>query len=125
MDLLEFRSDVSRALVTVGKTVKTRKRGRPSLDEEEGDTIVRRGRNEVRPTNEVIYDTVDHLPQHDDKSEPTSYENLDKVCCLSYNSGKRDLAVSEWKVGRKSWPGTSIVANVRRSGDTAPYFTFT
>lgn len=77
MDLLAFRSEISKALITVGKTVMSRKRGRPSLDEDEGEMRVRRGRNEVRPASELIYDTVDHIPQHDDKNEPTRCKQKD------------------------------------------------
>lgn len=70
LDLLAFRMQLAKALTTVGKTVGTRKRGHPSIDDE-NNAQNHRGRNEKGPTKEIKLDAVDHLPVHDDKAEPT------------------------------------------------------
>lgn len=76
MDLLAFRLNLANALISAGKTVTSRKRGRPSVDSEDENQRVARGRNESRPISDVKYDTVDHLPKHDDKAEPTRCKHL-------------------------------------------------
>lgn len=73
MDLFTFRLDLSDALAYAGKPVTTRERGR--VDD---NMRIRRDRNEVPTINEMKYDTVDHLPQRDDKNEPTSCNNKNR-----------------------------------------------
>lgn len=73
LDLLAFRMQLAETLTKVGKT-NDRRRGRPSLDEQPPPPAKRR-QQEHRPLPEVTLDTVDHLPEFDDKEEPTRCKN--------------------------------------------------
>lgn len=76
-DLLNFRMEVSFAMLKVGIPLRSIKRGRPKSMHETED-IVQRGvatSAEVRPSKEIRLDHTDHLPEHDGKSKPTRYKN--------------------------------------------------
>lgn len=68
IDLLEFRMRVAEALVMSNQQPK--KRGRPSLQDQDADSeISKRTRAERRPINEVRYDRIDHLPIVDQRKD--------------------------------------------------------
>lgn len=69
MDLLEFRMSIAYALVQSGTTVKERKRGRPSLEDNEVELHTLAAHHEKRPPASVRLDTIDHLPVHCGKKE--------------------------------------------------------
>ncbi|XP_068082072.1 piggyBac transposable element-derived protein 3-like [Anabrus simplex] len=71
LDLLEFRLQVAEAFVKVGKPCRGTKRGRPSTSPDYSPLSTKQQRKERRPLREVQTDTVDHLPEHDCKKEPT------------------------------------------------------
>ncbi|CAG5017496.1 unnamed protein product [Parnassius apollo] len=80
LDLLHFRQRVAEALIKIGHPIPSRKRGRPASG---GSSPVNspvtpkqhRFRTEIRPASEIQYDTVDHLPEYDQKKEATRCKN--------------------------------------------------
>ncbi|CAH0401630.1 unnamed protein product [Chilo suppressalis] len=80
LDLLHFRQRVAQALIKMGHPIPSRKRGRPASG---GSSPVNlpvtrkrhRFRTEIRPASEIQYDTVDHLPEYDQKKEATRCKN--------------------------------------------------
>lgn len=74
LDLLKFRSSIANDLVHVGRNVFTnKKRGRPSQDSLTVDDSPqpKRRNTEVRPSNNSRLDSLDHLPEFDNKKEAT------------------------------------------------------
>lgn len=60
--LVNFRTEVARALLTAGK-VASRKRGRPSTEPEQEERACKRERT-VKPVDDARYDCVGHWPEH-------------------------------------------------------------
>uniref|UniRef100_A0A3B4VA40 PiggyBac transposable element-derived protein domain-containing protein n=1 Tax=Seriola dumerili TaxID=41447 RepID=A0A3B4VA40_SERDU len=82
-DLLHFKMKVAQCLVKVHKTVAAKRR-RPSMSPEPQlvpKRPVHRPVQDVRPLPEVQYDTVDHMPNYDEKKEATR-------CKKPYCTGK-------------------------------------
>lgn len=78
LDLLHFRQRVAEALIKMGQSICSRKRGRPASGSSSPAHMPvnmpakrNRFRNERRPAIEIQYDTVDHLPEYDKKKEAT------------------------------------------------------
>lgn len=74
MDLLNFRNSIAADLVSVGKTIQSnKKRGRlsqDSLSEDITDEPPKKNRScEVRPPKNCRLDTVDQLPEFDEKKQ--------------------------------------------------------
>ncbi|XP_046401535.1 piggyBac transposable element-derived protein 3-like [Ischnura elegans] len=69
LDLLDFRLRVAEGFVRAGKPIQENKSGRPSSDS--SPVFAKRQNCEKRPFREVQLDSVDHLPEHDGKKEPT------------------------------------------------------
>lgn len=79
LDLLHFRKSISSDLISLGQTViQRKKRGRPSNEEQEAATSTKRVKEEQRPSTAIRKDTVDHLPQFDQKKDATRCKNK---CC--------------------------------------------
>lgn len=74
LDLLHFRQRVADALIKMGQPINMRKRGRPSASSSPAPQR-QRITAEVRPSREIQYDTVDHLPDYDTKHEATRCKN--------------------------------------------------
>lgn len=67
LDLLAFRIRVADGLIVCQKQVSGRKRGRPSGDGTDSSLrVIPRRKGELRPAQEIQYDTIDHLPLPDD-----------------------------------------------------------
>ncbi|KAM3625846.1 uncharacterized protein V6R79_018497 [Siganus canaliculatus] len=69
-DLLHFKMNVAQCLVKVHKTVEA-KRGRPSLSPEPQPVLNRPLHRPVQDVRPLQYDTVDHMPNYDEKKEAT------------------------------------------------------
>ena len=61
MSLIDFRSDVARALLTAGKVI-SRKRGRPSAESVPNERAKRT--HTVKPVDDARFDCVGHWPEH-------------------------------------------------------------
>lgn len=70
-DLLNFRMEVTFAMLKVGIPNRSMKRGRPKSTPETEDVPQRIAATEVRPSKEIRLDHTDHLPEHDGRSKPT------------------------------------------------------
>lgn len=83
LDLLAFRMSVARCLIHETSRV-TPKRGRPSANfkaQECDEPQTSKRRNECRPLKEVQLDQLNHLPEHDQKTEPTRCKS-----CISHRT---------------------------------------
>ncbi|GBP42702.1 hypothetical protein EVAR_21978_1 [Eumeta japonica] len=101
LDLLHFRQRVAEALIKNRQSLISRKRGRPFSDPSHpvNTPTSTRGRRphssaEIRPASEVHYNTVDHLPEYDNKQEAT---NCKKPECKG--------SVSSWAYPWVLWRG--------------------
>lgn len=75
MDLLKFRMELAHCLVKAGNPVRSTKRG-PPRSESNNDCPPRKMKaTEVRPYKDVRFDCIDHLPEHDENSNPTRCKN--------------------------------------------------
>lgn len=88
LDLLAFRLQLTEEIIKVGKPVTNKKKGRPSNEKanknpDENMPQTKRSRYEQRPLQSVQTDSVDHLPTHDGKPEPTRCKNS---TCGKYRS---------------------------------------
>ena len=74
LDLLNFRIRLAKSLVSCSPAVKI-KRGRPSDSSiavnSNTPTTSKRSKCETRPASEVRYDLIEHIPDHDLKTERT------------------------------------------------------
>lgn len=71
LDLLDFRIRVSSRLTYVNKLVNGKKQGLPSSSPSPSAPVVQRRRGETRPSLEIQFDHIDHLPFHDDADLPS------------------------------------------------------
>ncbi|XP_063237795.1 piggyBac transposable element-derived protein 3-like [Bacillus rossius redtenbacheri] len=92
LDLLHFRMKISESLVFVGKRATTKKRGRPSLEENcSTQPVVQRRKGEVRPGVEVQQDGVDHMPIHES-------EKLGTRCKMPKCTGRSRILCQKCRV---------------------------
>lgn len=71
LDLMNFRLQVAHVLKSCGNPVVSNKRGRPSSSPSGQVQSTKRVNIERRPLSEIRRDMIDHLPQHDNKNNPT------------------------------------------------------
>lgn len=81
MDLLHFRLDLTESLIKAEE--QTRKRGRPSNEEEQQRSSTSKSATEVRPMHSVQWDNLGHYPCHTES----------KIRCKKPNCSGR----SRWK----------------------------
>lgn len=74
LDLLHFRMRLAESLVVAGKPV-SRKRGRPSSDDSQPISNLKRTKEEHRPIPEVRQDLLDHMPHLDGNKEGKRCKN--------------------------------------------------
>lgn len=88
LDLIDFRLRIANSLVYSQKYAK-KKRGRPTTLTE--PTQDKRSKIEKRPIEEIRYDSIDHLPIHDQKKESGR-------CKMTGCSGKSHIVCKKCKI---------------------------